>query len=95
MLQNCILDAASIIVAALDELTTKEEVNDSFLIAAMQHGLILIGNTSGQFSKARRTNVPEKLNQDLKSLAEDEHFSQTWPYLFSQGFKKKAKERPR
>ena len=34
-----------------------------------------------------------RLNPDLKSLVEDEDFSQVAPYLFGPGFEKKAKER--
>ena len=69
------------LIAALEELTISEEPNDNFLVAAMQHSLMMIGNASAQFSKERRIRALEKLNPDLKSLAEDEDLS----YLFGRG----------
>ena len=92
-LQNFTLDAAGPMVAALEELTTKDKPNVEVVTSAIQHSLLLIGNASAQFSKERRTRALGKLNPDLKTLAEDEDFSESQPYLFGRGFEKKAKQR--
>ncbi len=91
-LQNFTLDATGSLVTALEELTAKEP-DGELVIAAIQQGLTLIGNASAHFSKERRSRALEKLNPDLKSLAEDEDFSDSQPLLFGKSFEKKAKER--
>ena len=92
-LQNFTLDAAGPMAVALEELTSKDEPNGELVISAIQQSLMLIGNASAHFSKERRTKALEKLNPDLKSLAEEEDFSQAQPFLFGKGFEKTAKER--
>ena len=92
-LQNFTLDAAAPLVAALEELTERDELDPSTVSAAIQLSLRFLGNASAQFSVERCTRALPKFNPDLKSMAEEEDFSQAVPYLFGPGFEKKAKER--
>lgn len=92
-LQNFTLNAAAPLVAALEKLTKKKEPDPTAITSAIQLGLHFLGNVSAQFSVKRCCKALVRLNPDLKSMAEDEDFSQAPPFLFGPGFKKKAKER--
>uniref|UniRef100_A0A1X7UJ83 Uncharacterized protein n=1 Tax=Amphimedon queenslandica TaxID=400682 RepID=A0A1X7UJ83_AMPQE len=52
-LQNFTLDAAGPLVAALEELSEKEDPNAEAVAAAIQQSLLLLGSTSTQFSVKR------------------------------------------
>lgn len=87
------MNAAGPLVAALEKLTKKKEPDPTAITSAIQLGLHFLGNVSAQFSVKRCCKALVRLNPDLKSMAEDEDFSQAPPFLFGPGFKKKAKER--
>lgn len=83
------LRRCSPLVAALEELTERNQPDPSTVSAAIQLSLHFLGNAFAQFSVERRTRALAKL---IKSMAEEEDFSQAAPYLFEPGFEK-AKER--
>jgi hypothetical protein len=92
-LQNFTLDIAGPLVAALEELTANDKPDATKVTAAIQMSLRFLGNALAQYAQERRTRAMTHLNPDLKSLVEDEDFSQSLPLLFGAGFEKKAKER--
>ena len=94
-LQNFVLDATGPLAAAYDELVGENEAypDPDRIQQAIQLSLRILGNASAQISQERRTKALSRLNPDLKSLVEDEDFSNTAPNLFGAGFEKKAKER--
>ena len=87
------LDAAGPLVAAMEELTVLEKPDPEVVLSAIQQPLMFLGNVSAHFNLERRSKALSRLNPDLKSLVEDEDFSQAAPYLFGPGFERKAKER--
>ena len=94
-LQNFVLDATGPLAAAYDELVGENEAypDPDRIQQAIQLSLRILGNASAQISQERRTKALSRLNPDLKSLVEDEDFSNAAPNLFGAGFEKKAKER--
>lgn len=92
-LQNFLLDAVGPLVFTMEDLVTKDNPDPEKTLVAIQASLRILGNASAQFSQERRTKALSKLNPDLKTLVDDEDFSDAAPYLFSSGFAKKAKER--
>ena len=92
-LQNLALDATGPLVHALEELSTKDTPDADVVLQGIQEALVLLGNASCHISGERRSRALTKLNPDLKSMAEEEDYSDAQPFLFGKGFEQKAKER--
>ena len=92
-LQNLALDATGPLVHALEELSMKDTPDADVVLQGIQEALVLLGNASCRISGEQRSRALTKLNPDLKSLAEEEDYSDAQPFLFGKGFEQKAKER--
>ena len=68
------------------------ELDPEVVLSATKQSLIFLGNTLAHFNLEWRSKALSRLNPNLKSLVEDEDFSQVAPYLFGSGFERKAKE---
>ena len=80
-------------VHALEKLSTKDTPDANVVLQGIQEALVLLGNASCHMSGERRSRDLTKLNPDLKSMAEEEDYSDAQTFLFGKGFEQKAKER--
>ena len=70
----------------------EEDPDPDRIHQAIQLSLCILDNTSAQFSQEHRRKALSRLYPDLKSLVEEEDFTESAPYLFGPSFEKKAKE---
>ena len=78
------LNTAGPLVATFEELR-KDKPDPHRISAVIQQDLLFVGNANAHFSQIRHTKIPKWRNPEVQSLAKDMDFSQSVPYLFSQG----------
>lgn len=90
-LQALLLDAVGPLSALL-ELHQGGQLTPEKAVEATSQALRFLGNASANISVERRKRVANYLNKDLRTLIEDDSFSNAAPCLFGKDFEKSAKE---